>query len=59
MDESFDSGQVQSDITRIREKLKRLDAERKAAVEQLQQAMARADATMARREPPTEGAGPP
>jgi hypothetical protein len=56
--ESFDSGELKSDIARIRERLQRLDAERKAAVEQLRQAMARADATMARREPPKDEAAP-
>jgi hypothetical protein len=49
-DEAFDSREVQSDIDRIRERLKRLDAERRAAVEQLERAMKRADETIKRRD---------
>jgi hypothetical protein len=56
--EPFDSDEVQSDITRIRAKLKRLDDERKAAVEALDKAMKRAERTIARRTeetPPGDG----
>jgi hypothetical protein len=49
-DEPFDARELQSDIERIRGRLKRLDEERRAAVEQLEQAMKRADETMARRD---------
>jgi hypothetical protein len=55
--DQFDSDQVQSDITRIRAKLKRLDDERKAAIEALDKALKSAERTIARRteEPPPEG----
>jgi hypothetical protein len=47
-DDAFDSREVQSDIERIRKRLKRLDQERRDAVDQLEQAMKRADETIAR-----------
>jgi hypothetical protein len=57
--DQFDSDEVQSDITRIRAKLKRLDDERKAAAEALDNAMKRAERTIARRneETPPGGGG--
>jgi hypothetical protein len=57
--DEFDSNEVHSDITRIRAKLKRLDDERKAAVEALDKAMKRAERTIARRtdETPSGGGG--
>jgi hypothetical protein len=56
-DDAFDSREVQFDIERIRQRLKRLDRERREAVEQLERAMKRADETIARRECPPGGAG--
>jgi hypothetical protein len=56
-DDAFDSREVQFDIERIRQRLKRLDRERREAVEQLERAMKRADETIARREGPPGGAG--
>jgi hypothetical protein len=56
-DDAFDSREVQFDIERIRQRLKRLDRERREAVEQLERAMKRADETIARREAPPGDAG--
>jgi signal recognition particle GTPase len=47
--EKFDADALRTDLARIRAKLKRLDTERIAAIEQLEQAMAEVERKLAER----------
>jgi hypothetical protein len=50
--EEFDAQAVGADITRIREKLRRLDEERRQTAQQLEQALDRAQRRLPPDEPP-------
>jgi hypothetical protein len=51
MGDEFDAEAVRGDIARIRERLRRLDAERQAAFEQLQAALREAERKLERLAP--------